>query len=77
MDKNKILELTNEYLQKENTNFDKKDIEVLQKILQFHNELYYEKDEPIITDSEYDMLFKKLQYIEGLFQVDESQTERV
>lgn len=77
MEKNKVLELSNKYLWRDENNFSRDDINILSQILQFHNELYYEKDEPIITDSEYDMLFKKLKFIENKFNISKGETEKV
>lgn len=77
MEKSKVLELSNKYLWRDENNFSKNDINILSQILQFHNELYYEKDEPIITDSEYDMLFKKLKFIEDKFNISKALTEKV
>ena len=39
---------------------DKKRIEELRRLLAYHSKLYYEKDEPEISDYEYDMMFKEL-----------------
>ena len=39
-------------------------IKKLKKAIQDHNYNYYILDNPIITDSEYDLLFKKLEKLE-------------
>ena len=39
----------------------------LDKLLKYHNEQYYQKNAPTITDSEYDKLFQRHLKIEALF----------
>ncbi len=45
----------------------KKEIEKLTKALNYHNWRYYVKDDPEISDSEYDVLLRKLQKLEEEF----------
>jgi DNA ligase (NAD+) len=40
------------------------DTKKLQDLIRHHSDLYYNKDEPIISDFEYDELFKKLEILE-------------
>lgn len=49
----------------------------LSKLLQYHSDLYYNKQMPIISDYEYDMLFKKLQFLKEKFEVWKKQTLKV
>ena len=59
---------------------DKKRIEELRRLLAYHSKLYYEKDEPEISDYEYDMMFKELKELESAHpELDsgESPTHRV
>ena len=59
---------------------DKKRIEELRRLLAYHSRLYYEKDEPEISDYEYDMMFKELKELESAHpELDsrESPTHRV
>lgn len=42
----------------------KKIIEKLRKEIEFHNKRYYEEDQPVISDYEYDMLLRKLETLE-------------
>lgn len=44
-----------------------KEIEALRKEIEYHNYLYYVKDSPIITDAEYDRLFRRLLELEEQF----------
>jgi len=43
----------------------------------YHSDLYYNKEQPIISDYEYDQLFKKLQTLEEKFGIKEGQTHKV
>ncbi|MDD6094621.1 MAG: NAD-dependent DNA ligase LigA, partial [Clostridia bacterium] len=57
-----------------------KRINELRKSLRYHSRLYYEKDEPEISDYEYDMMFRELTELEAEFpELDEesSPTHRV
>lgn len=42
----------------------KKEVDKLRRTLEYHNNLYYNKDNPEISDYEYDMLLKKLENLE-------------
>gem|GEM_PF-5317193 len=42
-----------------------------------HNSLYYEKESPIISDFEYDILFKKLKYLEEKYDIEQKITASV
>jgi len=60
--------------------FVKEEIEELQKQIAHHNELYYKKTQPKISDYEYDQLIKRLQYLEKKYpqyKIEESPTEKV
>lgn len=45
----------------------KKRVEELTKEIEYHNNLYYNQDEPEITDYEYDMLLRELEQLEEEF----------
>ncbi|MDD3237726.1 MAG: NAD-dependent DNA ligase LigA [Candidatus Gastranaerophilales bacterium] len=52
----------------ENDKLDAKNrIDELKKEIKYHNEAYYKKDTPEITDAQYDALFRELKKLEGLF----------
>lgn len=58
----------------------KEEIEALQEGIEYHNYLYYVKDQPKISDSVYDRLFHRLQKLEEAFpefQSDTSPTRKV
>lgn len=71
------LELSKHYLNLELNEFLRFDVDKLSKLLQYHSDLYYNKQMPIISDYEYDMLFKKLQFLEEKFDFWEKQTLKV
>lgn len=50
--------------QAEKAGIDKKDIEDLRDVLRFHEYRYYILNDPLVSDAEYDMLFKELEKIE-------------
>jgi len=71
------LELSKHYLQLEEKLFQSEDIQKLAELLKYHSDLYYNKETPIISDFEYDELFKKLQFLEEKFWIQEAQTLKV
>lgn len=71
------LELSKHYLQLQENNFEINDTQKLATLLEYHSDLYYNKENPIISDYEYDELFKKLQFLEEKFGMNEAQTLKV
>ncbi|NQV18174.1 MAG: NAD-dependent DNA ligase LigA [Armatimonadetes bacterium] len=60
--------------------FVKEEIEELRKQIAHHNELYYKKTQPEISDYEFDQLIKHFQYLEEKYpqyKIEESPTEKV
>lgn len=58
----------------------KKRIDELRGLLRYHSALYYEKDEPEISDYEYDMMFEELKRLESEmpeYDLPDSPTHRV
>jgi DNA ligase (NAD+) len=49
---------------KQKTECKKQDVEELRNILRFHEYRYYVQNDPIISDFEYDTLYKKLEHFE-------------
>lgn len=72
-----MLELSKKYINLDKKSLKKEDIKVLQSLISYHSDLYYNKDEPIISDSEYDSLFKKLEYLEEVYKSDFKQTSLI
>lgn len=68
-----------EFLKKDIELFTIQDVKQLQKIIEYHSDLYYNKQEPIISDKEYDELFKKLELLEEKYKdsLDYFQTREV
>lgn len=60
-------------------NFQKEDIKDLQEVIRFHNHLYYNDEAPIISDKEYDELFRMLGNLEEKYNVFDptSPTKRI
>ena len=58
----------------------KEEIEQLKKLINYHNNLYYNLDNPILSDTQYDELYKKLKDLEDAypqFRTKNSPTQRV
>ncbi|MFW6160372.1 MAG: NAD-dependent DNA ligase LigA, partial [Acidobacteriota bacterium] len=58
----------------------RQEIEALREGIEYHNYLYYVKNQPVISDALYDKLFRRLQDLEEIFpefQSDTSPTQRV
>jgi len=72
-----MFELSKQILNKNNDLFTKKDIKIIQDLIKYHSDLYYNKQEPIISDLEYDLLFKKLEFLENKFNIKNKQTNLV
>jgi DNA ligase (NAD+) len=68
------LELSKKYLNISENELIFTDIKSLQKLIKYHSDLYYNKEKPIISDFEYDELFKKLEFLEKKFNVNAKQT---
>lgn len=61
---------TQDFLQKDIESFSQSDTKKLWKNIQYHAKLYYEQENPIISDVEYDELFKKLEFLEEKYSLD-------
>ncbi len=77
MDKNQAYKLSRDFLDLEIGLFTQKQVKELQGLMQFHSEMYYEKDESVISDGQYDELLKKLQLLEVHFDMDDILGESV
>ena len=72
-----MLNLSKNYLNTDVSDFNLKDVYKLQELIKFHSDLYYNKDEPIISDSDYDNLLKKLTILENKFNIEVKQSSLV
>lgn len=72
-----MLELSKKYLEKKQKDLVFEDIENLQKLINYHSDLYYNKQNPIISDFEYDILFKNLEYLEKKLKIKNKQSKNV
>ncbi len=77
MNQKTAYQLSLDFLAKKQENFTISEFKKLGKIIAFHSELYYEHEKPIISDSEYDILFKKLEFLETHFKSDINLTHMV
>jgi NAD-dependent DNA ligase len=73
----KILQQTQLFQDMPAQDFDLIALTQLSELLVYHSDLYYNKSQPIISDSEYDSLFKKLQAVEGLLDMRDKFSEKV
>ncbi len=76
-DQVKYFDLSKEFI---GSDLSSKDIELLRDVIRYHEWRYYVENDPIISDFEYDTLFKKLQYIEKNYPdlvTSDSPTQRV
>ena len=58
----------------------KEEIERLKKLINYHNNLYYNLDNPILSDTQYDELYKQLKDLEDQYpqyRTKNSPTQRV
>jgi DNA ligase (NAD+) len=72
-----VLELSKKYLNTSEKDLTFEDIKPLQELIKYHSDLYYNKEAPIISDIDYDKLFKKLEFVEKKFNVNIKQTSLV
>jgi len=56
--------LDNLPLDRKPDDFDSSSIDILRKVIEYHDRRYYILDDPVISDGEYDALYKRLQAIE-------------
>lgn len=71
------IKLSKKYIDISNNDLSAKDLETLRKLIKYHSNLYYNYDSPIISDSEYDDLFKKLEFLEKKLNTSFKQTSLV
>lgn len=77
MNKKEALEKGLYFLSWEENTIPEEKVKELQEIILLHNSLYYEKESPIISDFEYDILFKKLKYLEEKYDIEQKITASV
>lgn len=64
-----MLELSKIYINIDKNDLKKSDIWKLEELINYHSDLYYNKQEPIISDYEYDIIYSKLKYLEEKFSI--------
>ncbi|MDD3302776.1 MAG: NAD-dependent DNA ligase LigA [Candidatus Gracilibacteria bacterium] len=70
MEIKELIEKSNYFLSKNSDEILVFEVVVLQEVIGSHSDLYYNKENPIITDFEYDKLLEKLEYVENKFHID-------
>ncbi|MDA9129032.1 NAD-dependent DNA ligase LigA [Candidatus Gracilibacteria bacterium] len=69
MQEKELYTLSKQFLEQELEDFTKSDIQIFQDLVESHITLYHEKESPIISDNEYDILLEKLGTLEEKFGV--------
>jgi DNA ligase (NAD+) len=77
MEIKELIDKSNYFLDKNKDEIMVFEINDLQKLLKEHSDLYYNKENPVISDFEYDELFKKLVFLEDKFDIKTKITEKV
>jgi DNA ligase (NAD+) len=62
MERQELYTISNEFVKKEKSTFSQSDIKKLSEIIELHWKLYYQDENPVISDIDYDELFKKHEY---------------
>ncbi len=77
MELNRLIEKSNYFLQKDSDEILSFEVNDLQKVIEEHSNLYYNKEAPVISDFEYDELFAKLKFLEEKFWIEFMWTSQV
>ncbi len=72
-----MLEKTKKYLKTDLKDLNREDIGNLQDIINYHSDLYYNREKPIISDYEYDILLKKLDLLEDKYLISDKTSSKV
>jgi DNA ligase (NAD+) len=67
-----MLQRSKDFINKEIKEFSESQTIELQELIKYHSDLYYNKEQPIISDYEYDLLLEKLQELETKFNITEA-----
>jgi DNA ligase (NAD+) len=68
----RMLQKSNDFINKDIKEFSESQTIELQELIKYHSDLYYNKEEPIISDFEYDILLEKLQQLELVFNISQT-----
>lgn len=77
MNTNTAIQLSKEFWSLSLDLFTIKQVKKLWELIQYHWDLYYNSESPIISDSEYDNLFQKLEALENTFKIENKQSLEV
>ena len=67
-----MLQKSKDFVNKNIETFTINQVWELQELIKYHSDLYYNKEEPIISDYEYDILLDKLQKLESKFNITDT-----
>lgn len=67
-----MLQKSKDFIDKELNTFSLEQVNELQELIKYHSDLYHNKEEPIISDYEYDMLLEKLQKLENIHDIKDT-----
>jgi DNA ligase (NAD+) len=65
-----MLEKSRYFLNKNENEISLEETKQLQEVILYHDDLYYNKENPIISDFEYDILLKKLNFLEEKYNLN-------
>jgi DNA ligase (NAD+) len=65
-----MLDKSKYFLNKNENKITLEETKNLQEIILYHDNLYYNKENPIISDFEYDILLKKLNFLEEKYDLE-------
>jgi len=65
-----IIGISKIFLEKEIEDFSKEDAILLQKVIMKHDDLYFKDTNPVIWDTEYDNLKKKMSVLEDKYNLE-------
>jgi DNA ligase (NAD+) len=67
-----MLQKSKDFINIDIKDFNLNQVKELQELIKYHSDLYYNKEEPIISDYEYDILLEKLQQLESKFNITDT-----
>jgi DNA ligase (NAD+) len=72
-----MIKQSEEFLNKNIDLFTINDVLKLSDLIKYHSNLYYNKENPVISDNQYDILFKKLEKLENKYNIKNKQSDKV
>jgi len=72
-----MIKTSEKFLSKNIDLFTIDDVLKLSNLVKYHSNLYYNKENPIISDKEYDILLKKLEILEKKYNIKDKQSNKI